>query len=88
MTIPTADPRTPAISVRQPWAGAIALLDKNVENRSSWKYKYRGPIIVPASSYAFSQEEGFEMLELAAQGDSDPALCAASSEGSGGPLLF
>jgi hypothetical protein len=39
-----------AISIRQPWAGAVAMFQKNVENRSSWKYRYRGPLLIHASS--------------------------------------
>lgn len=80
MKLSPPDPHTPAISVRQPWAGAIALLGKDVENRSSWKYKYRGPIIVHASSYPFSQEEGVEMLAVAAEGAPDPEAYLEVSE--------
>lgn len=36
-----------ALSVRQPWASAIAFTDKDVENRE-WKTTYRGPIAIHA----------------------------------------
>lgn len=40
----------PAISLMQPWAGAVAWLGKDVENRKRWPFQYRGPIIIHASA--------------------------------------
>ncbi|EPD3811105.1 ASCH domain-containing protein [Cronobacter dublinensis] len=38
-----------ALSIRQPWAWLIANGYKDIENRS-WNTKYRGPILIHASS--------------------------------------
>jgi hypothetical protein len=42
MTTPTA---TRTLTVRQPWAWAIARGHKDIENRS-WTTRYRGPIAI------------------------------------------
>lgn len=39
----------PAISLRQPWATAVLFFGKDVENRSKWHFKHRGPLIIHAS---------------------------------------
>lgn len=39
-----------ALSIRQPWAGAIMWFGKDVENRT-WPMNYRGPILIHASLY-------------------------------------
>lgn len=36
-----------ALSIKEPWASAIFLLGKDVENRS-WKTDYRGPLVIHA----------------------------------------
>lgn len=36
-----------ALTIRQPWAAAIAFADKRVENRT-WPTSYRGPILIHA----------------------------------------
>lgn len=38
-----------ALSIRQPWASAIILGDKDVENRT-WRTHYRGPLLVHAGA--------------------------------------
>lgn len=38
-----------ALSIRPPWAYAIAHLGKRVENRT-WSTRYRGPLLIHASS--------------------------------------
>ncbi len=38
-----------ALSIRPPWAHAIAHLGKRVENRT-WATRYRGPVLIHASS--------------------------------------
>lgn len=45
---PKGEP-VPALSLRQPWATAVALYGKDVENRSRI-FKYRGPLIIHASA--------------------------------------
>lgn len=55
----------PAISIRQPWASAVVLLGKDVENRSHWLYKYRGPILIQASAADFYFDDIEEMLAIA-----------------------
>lgn len=47
----------PAISLRQPWASAVVLLGKDVENRKHWPYKYRGPIVVHASRSRIARQD-------------------------------
>jgi len=47
-TWPKGEP-VPAISIRQPWASLAAWGIKDVENRSGWRYKHRGPLIIHAS---------------------------------------
>ena len=50
-----------ALSVKQPWAGLIALGAKTLEVRS-WKTSYRGPLVICASQ---SPDRGFiEALRL------------------------
>jgi hypothetical protein len=39
----------PAISLRQPWPTAVLFYGKDVENRSNWPFKYRGPLLIHAS---------------------------------------
>jgi hypothetical protein len=58
----------PAISLRQPWAAAVALLGKDVENRDSWPYDYRGPIVIHAASDEPGLED-FEELRILAAAD-------------------
>lgn len=38
---------TPALSIREPWAGLVALGLKRIENRN-WPTKYRGPFLIHA----------------------------------------
>lgn len=61
---PVGEP-VPAISIRQPWATAVVLLGKDVENRDHWLYKYRGPILIQASATKFYLEDVEEMLAIA-----------------------
>jgi ASCH domain len=44
-----------AISLRQPWAYAVAALDKDIENRS-WNTHYRGRVLLHASSVVTAGE--------------------------------
>lgn len=39
----------PAISLRQPWPTALLFYGKDVENRSNWPFKYRGPLLIHSS---------------------------------------
>ena len=55
----------PAMSLKQPWAGAVAFLGKDVENRSRWPFKYRGPIIIHASATTPFLEDFERMRKLA-----------------------
>jgi len=45
-----------ALTVRQPWAGAISLGVKRVENRT-WRTNYRGPLLIHAGSQAEQDAE-------------------------------
>jgi len=38
-----------AITLWQPWAGSIAVLGKDIENRS-WRTDYRGPVLIHAGA--------------------------------------
>lgn len=53
---PIGEP-VPAISLRQPWATAVLFFGKDVENRSLWRFKHRGPIIIHASKSVPYQNE-------------------------------
>jgi hypothetical protein len=54
--LPKGEP-VPAISIRQPWATAVFLLGKDVENRNHWVYRYRGPIVIHASRAPVYRED-------------------------------
>ena len=60
-----------ALSVRPPWAWAIAHADKRTENRT-WTTSYRGPLAIHASQ-AFSSSETVELGRILGY-DPDPAL--------------
>lgn len=63
-----------AISIRQPWASAILLLGKDVENRSNWPFKHRGPIVIHAARAKFSKEDLTSALAIARQDNADEAV--------------
>jgi len=60
-----------ALSVRPPWAWAIAHANKRIENRT-WPTSYRGPVAIHASQ-AFSRSETAELVRILGY-DPDPAL--------------
>src|SRR5260370_1114928 len=66
-----------ALSVRQPWAWAIAAAGKDVENRS-WKSGYRGLIAIHA---AMTREDagGLPLRSLACAYEADRGFPAAAS---------
>jgi hypothetical protein len=73
-TLPEGQP-VPAISLRQPWAGALAFFGKDVENRSNWPFKYRGPMIIHASATKAYIEDFDDFRKLAkADGIEDDEL--------------
>ncbi len=45
-----------ALSIRQPWADAIAYHGKTIENRS-WTTRYRGPLLIHAGKKPDPDEE-------------------------------
>ena len=49
-------PRTPAITVKQPWASHIIFDGKDIENRT-WPTCYRGPLLIHAGK---SIDAGFD----------------------------
>lgn len=55
----------PAISLMQPWAGAVAWIGKDVENRTRWPFKYRGPILIHASASRPYREDFTRLRKLA-----------------------
>jgi hypothetical protein len=61
---PKGEP-VPAISLMQPWAGAVAWLGKDVENRKSWPFRYRGPMIIHASATKVYLEDFAELRGIA-----------------------
>jgi hypothetical protein len=63
---PKGEP-VPAISLREPWAAAVAFLGKDVENRSKWPFKYRGPILSYASKTQMELEDFALLREIAAE---------------------
>lgn len=72
---PAGEP-VPAISLKQPWAGAVAFLGKDVENRSRWLFKYRGPIIIHASATTPFLEDFERMRQLAEEDELEADLLA------------
>ena len=59
----TGQPRAiPALTVRQPWAWAIAHAGKDVENRT-WRTGYRGPVAIHAGR-ARPDEQTVALVEL------------------------
>ncbi len=52
-----------ALTVRQPWAFAIARLGKDVENRT-WNTTYRGPLAIHAASRWDGEEASVRVYEL------------------------
>jgi hypothetical protein len=52
----------PAISLREPWAACVTFFGKDVENRSNWKFRHRGPMLIHASKSKMFVED----LEAAA----------------------
>lgn len=48
--------RTPALSVRQPWAWALIHGGKDVENRT-WSTPYRGPLLIHAGKTPTTEED-------------------------------
>lgn len=53
--LPKGEP-VPAISLRQPWAAGLIHYTKDIENRSNWPFKYRGPMLIHASKQAFLED--------------------------------
>ena len=75
------DQPVPAISLRQPWASAVALFGKDVENRSNWPFKHRGPLIIQASATKPYRSDLELFLKLAREdGATDDDLADISSE--------
>jgi len=65
-TWPKGEP-VPAISIRQPWASLAAWSIKDVENRSGWRYKHRGPLIIQASKTGPFREDCEEAVTIRKQ---------------------
>ena len=70
-----------AISLMQPWACAVVDYGKEVENRSRWNYKHRGPVVIHASA-SRPYAEAFEtFLEIAKdEGYTDEDLAGITPE--------
>ena len=60
-----------ALSVRPPWAWAIAHANKKIENRS-WRTSYRGPLVIHASQN-FVGSEAAELEQILGY-ELDPAI--------------
>lgn len=63
-TWPAGEP-VPAITLRQPWASAVAFFGKDVENRTNWRFKHRGPLIIHAGKATADSDDLRRFLELA-----------------------
>ncbi len=81
--------RTPALSIRQPWAWAICNAGKTIENRAWRSCKYRGPVWIHASLWGganldrisvAAQDEAYSMLAM--------AKAAKSPRTKGGPVTL
>lgn len=55
-----------ALSVRQPWAWLIVNGYKDIENRS-WNTKFRGEVLIHASSRAVSPDDYLNAMNIARQ---------------------
>jgi len=64
---------TRAISVRQPWAHAIAYAGKRIENRT-WGTAYRGPLLIHAS-LSYEEDAWDEVEEIAGMAIPDTLDC-------------
>lgn len=51
-----------ALTIRQPWAGSIFELGKDVENRS-WTTVYRGPLLIHAGSAMWGSNRRIKELK-------------------------
>lgn len=61
----------PALSLRQPWAWAVAHAGKRIENRR-WRTHYRGPLVIHAAKSRLGMTAGLAALEqLHAAGEID-----------------
>jgi hypothetical protein len=70
---PKGEP-VPAISIRQPFAGAVTWLGKNVENRSKWQFGHRGPILIHAGQTPPCQEDAELVFERVKDEPHDPGF--------------
>lgn len=71
----------PTISLRQPWASAVLYFGKDVENRTRWPFKYRGPLIIHASKSQPFAEDVRAFLDCAREdGATDEELRGISPE--------
>jgi len=61
------DEPVPAISLRQPWATAVLYFGKDVENRSRWPFRHRGPLILHASKTTPHIDDFRRFFDLAKQ---------------------
>lgn len=53
-----------ALSIRQPWAWLIVNGHKDIENRS-WNTKYRGPVLIHASTRRPTEDEWRVAMQIA-----------------------
>jgi hypothetical protein len=84
---PMGEP-VPAISLMQPWASAVLFFGKDVENRSKWPFKYRGPVIIHASKSGPYKEDLQRFVELAREdGATDEDLADISADSYPGGLF-
>ena len=54
--------RGKALTIKQPWASAVAFAGKDIENRS-WQTPYRGPLAIHAGA-AFVKDELYETMRV------------------------
>ncbi len=51
----------------QPWAAAVVWMGKDVENRSKWPFRYRGPLVIHASKTRPYLEDFAKLRKIAKQ---------------------
>lgn len=71
-TMPAFQFKGKALTIKQPWASAIAFAGKDVENRS-WQCHYRGPLAIHAGA-AFIEDELFRKQRVVRGGETRPLI--------------
>lgn len=64
--------RGKCLTIKQPWASAVAFAGKDIENRS-WQCHYRGPLAIHAGA-AFIEDELYRRRSVVRRGEKRPLI--------------